>query len=143
MAYTIHATGKTVTVAAAEKFQKETGFKISTGYASGGWFCFKMGPVANFKQDVELLKKYFSGALIENVKQRRARIEAFVTTQPPVPTKPYLSEEEIMSIAKQIKAKFPDIKDMWSSEVNTHPYTTKQTNCYDFYALQTALKSIL
>ena len=82
MAYIIHVTGKTVTVAQAEKFAAETGNRIEGGFAAGGWFCFKMKSVKNVVADKALVKKYFKGAYVETATERKVRMDAVVRTKP-------------------------------------------------------------
>ncbi len=76
MAYTLHATGKTVTVAKAEQFAKQQGVKISAGFRAGGWFCFIMPKVANLKADKAVAATFFKGAIIETSTERNARCAA-------------------------------------------------------------------
>ena len=141
MAYVLHATGKSVTVEAAEKFQAETGNKICTGYNMGGWFCFNMPKAADTAKDKKLAAKYFKDALIETRKERSARIALVPLTKP----EPLLAAESHNEIAKSIKEKNPMLNVNQLCKLvgdANHDYCDAHNlkhNALDYYAVQGAL----
>jgi hypothetical protein len=143
MAYTIHATGKSVTVKAAEKFQRETGFKIAAGLRGGGWFCFKMKKAADIATDTALLNKYFKGALIESSTVRSKRVHAIHAALPKVTA--LLSESIHQQIAREIIAQMPTAtvdKQCAAVGAANHSYCNANNlmhNAHDYYAVQDVL----